>query len=185
MAGKVWLVTGSSRGLGRAVVQAAQQAGDRVMATARRYSQLAGLTGLAGRAGLAGLAAEHGQGVLVLPLDVSADDAAASAAKAAVARFGRIGQKVVVRFTNSGTQTGPFLGALPTGRHAEWPGIGIYTVTNGKISEAWFGEDVLGVLLQLGIAILPRLSAAGPAAPGGIRHPRQSPQQAERKSDHA
>ena len=65
------------------------------------------------------------------------------------------GNKVVVRFTNSGTQTGPFMGTPPTGKHAEWLGIGIYTVTGGKISEGWFGEDILGMLLQLGIVNLP------------------------------
>jgi predicted ester cyclase len=65
------------------------------------------------------------------------------------------GNKVAVRFTNSGTQSGPFLGAPPTGKHAEWLGIGIYTVTDGKISEGWFGEDILGMLLQLGIVNLP------------------------------
>jgi len=66
------------------------------------------------------------------------------------------GNKVAVRFINTGTQTGPFMGAPPTGRHAEWLGIGIYTVTDGKISEGWFGEDILGLLLQLGIVNLPR-----------------------------
>jgi predicted ester cyclase/dienelactone hydrolase len=65
------------------------------------------------------------------------------------------GDQVAVRFTNSGTQTGPFMGAQPTGRHAEWLGIGIYTVRDGKISEAWFGEDILGMLLQLGAVSLP------------------------------
>jgi acetyl esterase len=65
------------------------------------------------------------------------------------------GDQVVVRFTNSGTQTGPFMGAQPSGRHAEWLGIGIYTVHDGKISEAWFGEDILGMLLQLGAVSLP------------------------------
>jgi predicted ester cyclase/dienelactone hydrolase len=65
------------------------------------------------------------------------------------------GDQVVVRFTNSGTQTGPFMGAQPSGRHAEWLGIGIYTVQDGKISEAWFGEDILGMLLQLGAVSLP------------------------------
>ena len=78
MAGKVWFVTGTSRGLGRAIVRAALQAGDRVVATARRPEQLAGL------------AAEHGRSVLVLPLDVTVDDTAVSAAVAAVAPFGRI-----------------------------------------------------------------------------------------------
>jgi NAD(P)-dependent dehydrogenase (short-subunit alcohol dehydrogenase family) len=43
MAGKVWFVTGSSQGLGRAIVQAALHAGDRVVATARRPGQLADL----------------------------------------------------------------------------------------------------------------------------------------------
>ena len=70
------------------------------------------------------------------------------------------GDKVVVRFTNSGTQTGPFLGAAPTGRHAEWLGIGIYTVTDGKISEGWFGEDILGMLIQLGLVNLPGAATA-------------------------
>jgi len=64
------------------------------------------------------------------------------------------GNKVAVRFTNGGTQTGPFLGAPPTGKRAEWLGIGIYTVTDGKISEGWFGEDILGMLNQLGIVNL-------------------------------
>ncbi|MET7401364.1 SDR family NAD(P)-dependent oxidoreductase [Dactylosporangium sp. NPDC005572] len=62
---------------------------------------------------------------------------------------------VVLRFTNSGTQTGSFMGAPPTGNHAEWLGIGIYRVRNGKIVEAWFGEDTLGMLLQLGVITLP------------------------------
>lgn len=66
-----------------------------------------------------------------------------------------VGNKVVVRFTNSGTQTGPFMGAAPSGVHAEWLGIAIYTVTDGKISEGWFGEDILGMLLQIGAVQLP------------------------------
>jgi len=64
------------------------------------------------------------------------------------------GDTVVVRFTNSGTQTGPFMGTPPTGRHAEWLGIGVYRVAAGKIHEAWFGEDILGMLLQLGALTL-------------------------------
>ncbi|WP_079314191.1 SDR family NAD(P)-dependent oxidoreductase [Microbispora sp. GKU 823] len=37
---KVWFVTGSSRGLGRALVEAALEGGDRVVATARKPAQL-------------------------------------------------------------------------------------------------------------------------------------------------
>ena len=40
---KVWLVTGSGRGLGREIVLAALAAGDRVVATARDLQQLADL----------------------------------------------------------------------------------------------------------------------------------------------
>ena len=40
---KVWLITGSSRGLGRAFVEAALEAGDQVVATARNPAQLADL----------------------------------------------------------------------------------------------------------------------------------------------
>jgi acetyl esterase len=65
------------------------------------------------------------------------------------------GDQVVVRFTNSGTHTGPFMGVPATGKHGEWLGIAIYTVRSGKIVEAWFGEDILGMLLQLGAITLP------------------------------
>jgi predicted ester cyclase len=57
--------------------------------------------------------------------------------------------KVVARFTNSGTNIGPFLNNPPTGKHAEWLGIGIYTLRDGHIIEGWFAEDILGMLIQL------------------------------------
>jgi NAD(P)-dependent dehydrogenase (short-subunit alcohol dehydrogenase family) len=40
---KVWLITGASRGLGRAFTEAVLEAGDRVVATARNPEQLVGL----------------------------------------------------------------------------------------------------------------------------------------------
>jgi predicted ester cyclase len=65
------------------------------------------------------------------------------------------GEKVVVRFTNGGTQTGPFMGFPATDRAARWLGIGIYEVHDGLIQEAWFAEDILGMLLDLGAIVLP------------------------------
>ncbi|HEY0279010.1 MAG TPA: SDR family NAD(P)-dependent oxidoreductase [Solirubrobacterales bacterium] len=65
------------------------------------------------------------------------------------------GDKVAVRFTNGGTQTGPFMGFPATDREARWLGIGIYQVSEGRIQEAWFGEDILGMLLELGAVNLP------------------------------
>ncbi|MBP2406582.1 SDR family NAD(P)-dependent oxidoreductase [Streptomyces syringium] len=65
------------------------------------------------------------------------------------------GDKVVVRFVGSAIHSRAFLGVPATGRKAEWLGIGIYTVRDGKITDAWFGEDWLGMLLQLGAVTLP------------------------------
>jgi NAD(P)-dependent dehydrogenase (short-subunit alcohol dehydrogenase family) len=41
--GETWLITGSSRGLGRALAEAALEAGDQVVATARHPEQLTGI----------------------------------------------------------------------------------------------------------------------------------------------
>ena len=75
---KVWFITGSSRGFGRALVTAALAAGDRVVATARRPEQLEDFT------------REYGPRVLPLALDVTDADAVQAAIDAAVARFGRL-----------------------------------------------------------------------------------------------
>jgi NAD(P)-dependent dehydrogenase (short-subunit alcohol dehydrogenase family) len=75
---KVWLVTGSSRGLGRSIVELALEAGDRVAATARNPARLWELVGT------------FGDAILPLQLDVTHDDAAARVVADVVARFGRI-----------------------------------------------------------------------------------------------
>src|SRR3990172_10311242 len=43
------------------------------------------------------------------------------------------GDRVVVRFTASGTHNGPFMGIAPTGREASWSGVNIYRVSAGRI----------------------------------------------------
>ena len=48
---QVWLVTGSSRGLGRAIVEAGLAAGNKVLATARGIESLADLPERYGRGG--------------------------------------------------------------------------------------------------------------------------------------
>ncbi|MGW3284332.1 ester cyclase [Streptomyces sp. NPDC001002] len=74
-------------------------------------------------------------------------------------RFLTDGDTVVALFTNSGTNTGPFMGMQATGKPAKWNGVGIYRIHDGKIAEATFVEDILAMLLQLGITSLP--SAVG------------------------
>lgn len=77
--GRVWLITGASRGLGRAFAEAALAAGDRVAALARTAEQLDQL------------ADEHGRDrVLPLPADVTDRAAVFEAVEQAVERFGRL-----------------------------------------------------------------------------------------------
>lgn len=58
--------------------------------------------------------------------------------------------KVVVRFVNSGENTGSFMGLPPVNKRVAWEGIGIYRIKDGKIAEAWFTEDIWAPLLNLG-----------------------------------
>lgn len=61
------------------------------------------------------------------------------------------GDKVVHRWSMSGTHQAPLMGIPPTGKHASWTGITIVRFANGKIVERWANVDVLGILQQLGI----------------------------------
>jgi NAD(P)-dependent dehydrogenase (short-subunit alcohol dehydrogenase family) len=75
---KVWLITGSSRGLGRAFAEAALDASHRVAATARNVNDLSGLR------------QRYGTQVLPLALDVTDEAQAHAAVKAAIETFGRL-----------------------------------------------------------------------------------------------
>jgi NAD(P)-dependent dehydrogenase (short-subunit alcohol dehydrogenase family) len=79
---QTWLITGSGRGLGRDIAQAALDAGHRVLATARRPQQLDDLV------------AAYGERVRPFALDVTDVDGAQAAVAAAVDAFG--GLDVVV-----------------------------------------------------------------------------------------
>jgi predicted ester cyclase len=61
------------------------------------------------------------------------------------------GDKVVERTLFHGTNTGSFLGAPPTGRPVVASSISIYRIANGKIIEHWGENDVVGVMVQLGL----------------------------------
>ncbi len=73
---KVWLITGCSRGLGRALAEAVLAAGDRLVATARSESDLTFLP--------------LGENLRTVALDVTDAEAARAAVKEAVAAFGRL-----------------------------------------------------------------------------------------------
>ncbi|MET7489883.1 SDR family NAD(P)-dependent oxidoreductase [Streptomyces sp. NPDC005538] len=75
---QTWFITGSSRGFGRDLTVAALEAGDQVVATARKPEQLDDLV------------ERYGDRVLPLALDVTDRAAATAALRAGVDRFGRI-----------------------------------------------------------------------------------------------
>jgi len=75
---KVWMITGSSRGLGRALAEAVLAAGDQLAATARNP------------AALADLVERYGDRVRAIALDVTDPEAARRAVAETVAAFGRL-----------------------------------------------------------------------------------------------
>ena len=75
---KVWFITGSSRGLGRALTEAVLAKGDQVAATARQPQQLDDLV------------TKYPQQILPLQLDVTNKKEITSAVEQAVKHFGRI-----------------------------------------------------------------------------------------------
>lgn len=75
---KVWLITGSTRGLGRALAEAVLAAGHKLVATGRNTDKLQDLVAL------------YGDQVRAITLDVTSEEAAASAVAEAIKSFGRL-----------------------------------------------------------------------------------------------
>lgn len=75
---QIWLITGSSRGLGRAFAEAVLAAGHSVVAGARNPDQLAGLQ------------SRFGEKILPVSLDVTNEEQAKAAVDAAIAHFGGV-----------------------------------------------------------------------------------------------
>lgn len=65
------------------------------------------------------------------------------------------GDKVAVRWTNSGTNVGEFLGMPATGRPYSIAGIDIYRLEDGKLAEHWHVVDQLAQMQQLGLLPTP------------------------------
>jgi predicted SnoaL-like aldol condensation-catalyzing enzyme/predicted ester cyclase len=60
--------------------------------------------------------------------------------------------QIVVRGKATGTPTGEFWGAEPTGRSFSTMAIDIFTVSNGKLARAYHVENWIGALQQMGRA---------------------------------
>src|SRR5258707_15869922 len=100
MAGKVWFITGTSKGFGRIWAEAALARGDRVAAAAREVKTLQPLID------------RYGDQVLALTLNVDDKAAVETAIAATIERFGRID----VAVNNAGYG---LFGAIEEGSEAE------------------------------------------------------------------
>jgi NAD(P)-dependent dehydrogenase (short-subunit alcohol dehydrogenase family) len=117
---KTWLITGSSRGLGRDLVHAALAAGDRVVATARRVSDLSDLS------------ERYGERVRSVALDVTDPLEARAAVAVATEQFG--GLDVVVN--NAGYANVNSIEDLPEDdfrRQFDTNFFGVYNVTRAAL----------------------------------------------------
>jgi steroid delta-isomerase-like uncharacterized protein len=72
------------------------------------------------------------------------------------------GDKVVYRWTVTGTQTGPYMDQAPTGKPLRVSGVSIVQVAEGKFVEEWAYWNDLAVWQQLGYTLTPPAEQAQP-----------------------
>ena len=66
------------------------------------------------------------------------------------------GNLVATRWTITGTHAGTMMGIPATGKKMQWMGIDLFRIENGKIAEEWVGDDMLGLMQQLGAIPTPK-----------------------------
>jgi steroid delta-isomerase-like uncharacterized protein len=65
------------------------------------------------------------------------------------------GDRVVTRFTGTGTHTGDLMGIPATGKEINVTGMGLHRVEGGQIVEGWTEADQMGMMQQLGVVPAP------------------------------
>jgi steroid delta-isomerase-like uncharacterized protein len=65
------------------------------------------------------------------------------------------GDRVVSRYTWSGTHQGELFGIPATGKQVSWTMTTTFRITDGKIREAWLNWDQWGLMQQLGVVPTP------------------------------
>lgn len=68
--------------------------------------------------------------------------------------------KVVTRFTASGTHQGELMGVAPTGSRVEISGISLHRISGSRIAEDWANYDALGMMRQIGAIPAPEQAGA-------------------------
>jgi steroid delta-isomerase-like uncharacterized protein len=65
------------------------------------------------------------------------------------------GDRVAIRLTYNATHQGEFEGIPATGNRISYAGAQIVTIADGMIKEMWVLEDMLGLMSQLGMQLVP------------------------------
>lgn len=65
------------------------------------------------------------------------------------------GDKVATRYTWRGTHQGEFNGIPATGKRITWTVTTTFRIADGRIHEAWYNPDALGLMQQLGVVPTP------------------------------
>lgn len=65
------------------------------------------------------------------------------------------GDRVIARWTGTGTHRGELMGTQPTGLPITVDAISVFRIANGKIAEEWTVWDALGLLQQVGAVPVP------------------------------
>lgn len=65
------------------------------------------------------------------------------------------GDRVVTRWTGTGTHTGDLMGIPATGKEINVTGMGLHRVEGGQIVEGWTEADQMGMMQQLGVVPAP------------------------------
>jgi steroid delta-isomerase-like uncharacterized protein len=59
--------------------------------------------------------------------------------------------RVVARWTSTGTHRGDLMEIPPSGKRVRVRGISVHRIANGKLVETWVNWDAFGMLKQLGV----------------------------------
>ena len=65
------------------------------------------------------------------------------------------GDKVVIRWTMTGSQKGELLGIPATSKQVTQSGMTVYRLVNARVAELWFLTDKLRMMQQLGVTTIP------------------------------
>lgn len=78
-----------------------------------------------------------------------------------------VGDRVVARWSYTGTHLGSLKGIAPTGRRVHTSGMHLFRFVRGQVAETWAYWDALGLFEQLGVVTPISRGSHAPAPPLG------------------